>query len=312
MEFRLNGGTYSLDAETVRFRLRSLPPGEVRTHWVEIDGQSWPVKHAFRVSTGLVDEPFTSHFAVAAFRRLGFRTSRLPKEVPAAVGRSLQRAQARPTTSEDESLAAYRRLDRFLSATPLTELLARLEARLEGADRRGAQATLEASGFSDELIDSSLIVRERIGMLDSLVHAAVITHVIPLILEDDEHVLRRPSLGAGNDPERVFDLETTHRVAEFKLSSWKGSDGMRQRGLFADVVGLSLDRTDRRREVYVVGTLPVRFLTESKRNAARTLSKAAIRIRSPRGLSEAMTVAEYTRQARVDVIDLTSLLPELR
>lgn len=43
---------------------------------------------------------------------------------------------------------------------------------------------------------------------------------------------------------RVFDLETTHRVAEFKLSSWKGHDGARQRGLFADVVGL-VSRRDR-------------------------------------------------------------------
>jgi hypothetical protein len=87
---------------------------------------------------------------------------------------------------------------------------------------------------------------------------------------------------------------------------------MRQRGLFADVVGLSLDETDRRRQVYVVGDLPVRFLTQSRRNAARTLSKAAIRLRAPDGLSENMTVAEYTEHARVEVVDLTSLLPGLR
>lgn len=40
-----------------------------------------------------------------------------------------------------------------------------------------------------------------------------------MILEDDEVVTERPSLGAGNDPGCVFDLETTHRVAEFKLSA---------------------------------------------------------------------------------------------
>jgi hypothetical protein len=75
---------------------------------------------------------------------------------------------------------------------------------------------------------------------------------------------------------------------------------------------LSLDETDRRRQVYVVGDLPVRFLTESKRNAARTLSKAAIRLRTPHGLSDEMTVAEYTKHARVEVVDLTSILPGLR
>jgi hypothetical protein len=87
---------------------------------------------------------------------------------------------------------------------------------------------------------------------------------------------------------------------------------MRQRGLFADVVGLSLDETKRRRQMYVVGDLPVRFLTSSKRNAAKTLSKAAIRLRTPDGLSEDMTVAEYTERARVEVVDLTTFLPGLR
>ena len=119
----------------------------------------------------------------------------------------------------------------------------------------------------------ALVVRERVGILDTLIHAAVITHVIPRILDDGEQLLRRPSLGAGNDPTRVFDLETTNRVAEFKLSSWKGADGMRQRGLFADVVGLSLDKTGRRRQVFVVGELPVRFLNHSNRNAAKRFRK---------------------------------------
>src|SRR4051794_25688037 len=66
--------------------------------------------------------------------------------------------------------------------------------------------------------------------------AAVMTQVVAMVLEEGELVTKRPSLGAGNDSDRVFDLETTHRVAEFKLSSWKGHDGGRQRGLFADVV----------------------------------------------------------------------------
>lgn len=128
----------------------------------------------------------------------------------------------------------------------------------------------------------------------------------------DRPVSKRPSLGAGNDADRVYDLETTRRVAEFKLSSWKGSDGMRQRGLFADVVGLSIDDTDRRRQVFVVGDLPVHFLTSSRPNAAKTLSKADLRLRTPQGLKEKMTVSEYTKAARVEVVDLTRLLPRLR
>lgn len=296
----------------VRARVLPVPPDEIRTHWVEIEGRRWPPKQAFRVATGLTDEPFISHFAIGIFRRLGFPTSPLPRESSADTNRSMPTAATQPLLTDDDSLAAYRRLDQFLSSAPLTQALTDLEARLVGADRVAAEAALAISGFDDELIDSALVVRERVGILDTLIHAAVITLVVPLILEDDEHVLRRPSLGAGNDPERVFDLETTKRVAEFKLSSWKGSDGMRQRGLFADVVGLSLDKTGRRRQVYVVGDLPVRFLNESKRNAAKTLSKAAIRLRGLNGPSEDTTVAAYTKQARVEIVDLTKILPGLR
>jgi hypothetical protein len=65
------------------------------------------------------------------------------------------------------------------------------------------------------------MVRRVLWMIWTERVAAVITQVLSLILEEDEKVLKRPSLGASNDPDRMYDLETTHRVAEFKLSSWK-------------------------------------------------------------------------------------------
>jgi hypothetical protein len=67
-----------------------------------------------------------------------------------------------------------------------------------------------------------------------------------------------------------------------------------------------LDTTGRRRQVYVVGELPVRFLTSGRRNAARTLSKAALKLRTPEGLTDQTTVSEYTKAAQVEVVDLTS------
>jgi hypothetical protein len=146
---------------------------------VEIDGRRWPPKQAFRVATGLVDEPFISHFAIGIFRRLGFATSPLPNEASGGTISSQPRPERQPALTDDDSLAAYRRLDQFLSTAPLTDALAGLEARLEGADRAGAEAALTASGFNDELIDSALVVRERVGILDTLIHAAVITMSFP-------------------------------------------------------------------------------------------------------------------------------------
>ena len=66
------------------------------------------------------------------------------------------------------------------------------------------------------------------------------------------------------------------------------------------------------RQVYVVGPLPVAFLKTSNRNAVKTLSKGALRVRDAPGLTPMMTVAEFTDLANIEVIDLTGLLPGLR
>ena len=278
VDFVLNGRAYSLDAKTVRARVPAVPPHDIRVHWVEIDGRRWPPKQAFRIALDLSDEPFISHTALRIFQRLGFNTSVIPGAErhpatalePSAPDSPLDRAQ--PSA---DALSAFALLDDFLARESLTAAIATLEARLNGADQAAASTILDSSGLDEDLIDSALIVRERIGMIDTLIHAAVITLVLPHILEPGETLTKRPSLGAGNDAERTYDLETTHRVAEFKLSSWKGHDGMRQRGLFADVVGLAMDTTGRRRQMYVVGELPVGFLTGSGRNTAKTLQGGA-------------------------------------
>jgi hypothetical protein len=312
MEFVLNGQERSLDAEIVRARVRAAPPDPIRAHWVEVDGQRWPPKQAFRIATGITDEPFVSHFAMRIFRRLGFTTSPIPGDSRVVAPAVAAVAPPAPGRTGGEAVAAFERLDGFLSSGSLTAVIAALERDIDGADREAAARVLKSAGLDEDLVDSALIVRERIGMIDTLIHAAVITQVLPRILEPGETVARRPSLGAGNDPDRAFDLETTHRVAEFKLSSWNGQDGMRQRSLFADVVGLSLDTSGRRRQVFVVGDLPVRFLRTSGRDASKTLSKAALKLRTPDGLSEGMTVAEFTQAAQIDVVDLRNLIPKLR
>lgn len=312
MEFVLNDRSFQLDAVTVWTRVTAVPPDAIRTHWVELDGRRWPPKQAFRIATGLIDEPFISHYALRVFQRLGFVTSTIPDPPVAPKMHSAAEKASTHAISDEQAVEAFVRLDRFLMAGSLTSKIADLEAQLDGADQAAADGARVASGIDEDLVDSALVMRERIGMLDTLLHAAVITRLLPQILEPGETVLKRPSLGAGNDPDRAYDLETSARVAEFKLSSWKGADGARQRGLFADVVGLSLDLTARRRQVYVVGPLPVAFLRDSRRNAAKTLSKAALRLRSPDGLTDQVTVSEYTKLARIEVIDLTTFIPGLR
>jgi hypothetical protein len=48
-------------------------------------------------------------------------------------------------------------------------------------------------------LDAALIVRERIGVPDSLIHEAVFRQTIPLLLKEGEQLVKRPALTAGND-----------------------------------------------------------------------------------------------------------------
>jgi hypothetical protein len=308
VEFTLNGRLVTLDAKRVRERLATATPDPIQTHWVEVEGERWPPKQAFRLALGGTDEAFISHFALRVFRRLDFATSALPSERATAVP-----VQATSVSSDSEDAArAFQRLDAFMSATSLRNSLAGLESSLLGADRGAAAGLVTASGFDLDLIESAMVIRERVGKLDSLIHAAVISLALPLILEPGEVVTNRPSLGAGNDSSRPFDLETNFRVAEFKVASWQGQDSMRQRGLFADAVGLSLDRSGRRRELYVLGELPIRFLTRSRANATTKLSKSALRLREDGVVDSTITVSEYVAAAGIVVIDLRTVLPDLR
>lgn len=92
-----------------------------------------------------------------------------------------------------------------------------LISRMDGAGRAAARDLVEESSMSLDLLLAALLVRKHAGRLSDIIHAAVITQVVPLILEEGERVLRRPSLAAGNDPSRPYDLETDRRIAEFKV-----------------------------------------------------------------------------------------------
>lgn len=94
-------------------------------------------------------------------------------------------------------------------------------------------------------------------------------------LTEPGEVLSRPSLAAGNDPSRPYDLEPDRRVAEFKFGRWDaGSDAARKREAFKDLVGLAADDSERRAELYVLGSRPIRFLRETRSTARWALNKS--------------------------------------
>lgn len=111
-------------------------------------------------------------------------------------------------------------------------------------------------------------------------------------------------------------METNLRIAEFKLAVWKGADAMRKRGVFADLVHLALDDTDRRKQLFVVGQEPIHFLNTSRSTVDWALNRASPALRDnfrARFGDLGTTVSAFTTgpAAHVDLMDITTLLPAL-
>ncbi|KOU65077.1 hypothetical protein ADK96_19310 [Streptomyces sp. IGB124] len=157
-------------------------------------------------------------------------------------------------------------------------------------------------------------MRESLGRINDLIHASGILLALPHVLEEGETIARRPSLGAGNDPGRPYDLETDRRVAEFKLARWRGADAMRKRQVFKDLAMLAADRSGRRADLFVIGPEPARFLRTSATTAAWALDRAPGALRTFESVfgSTALQVREFTatHAAHVRIVDLCDVLPE--
>ncbi|MEH0972812.1 hypothetical protein V6U77_16970 [Micromonospora sp. CPCC 205546] len=311
--FQLDGETYRLDADAVRAGLKYQVREDVRDHWVEVDGERWPVKQVFGAALGLRRSAFTSHIALRQLRAVGFTTSRLPaKGAHGDAGRTT----SVPSDAGADPTEAFATLLAFIASADLTGRIAALEADMDGADRSAAADLAKDSGLDLDLLLAALLVRKHAGRLSDIIHAAVITQVVPLILENGERVLRRPSLAAGNDPSRPYDLETDRRVAEFKMSVWKGADAMRQRGAFADLVHLALDQSGRRAQLYVAGPPAIRFLRSAKGSAAWGLNRSSPVLRQrfeERFGSLDVPIRDFTAgpAKHVELFDLASLLPAI-
>ena len=192
--------------------------------------------------------------------------------------------------------------------------IAALEADLAGANGEGAAAVVAAHGVTPATFSASLLVREELGKLSDLIHATGIALALPHLLEPNE-VLRTPSLAAGNDPGRMYDVETNVRAAEFKFARWlNGGNGGREKDLFKDLVLLSQVCATLQPEIYVRGPRPARFLA-GRASARKQLkrSEPVLAVFDAQVSDPEITVADYvaTYAARVRVIDLEDAVPSV-
>lgn len=314
------GKRVDVDVDRVRAAALSRRPDVLNRHWVELDGVRWPPKQLLELATGMSRSTFITHAALRIFRSIGLSTSDWPgsergsrtstRPLTAAAG-----AEA-SATKPDDLIDAVGVIVEFLGSQELTQRLAALEYDLVGATAETAQDVI-GEDVSVDTLAAALLIRRTLGRISDVIHAAVICTVLPLILEPGERVVNRPSLAAGNDPSRLFDLETDRRVAEFKVSVWQGADAMRKRGAFADLVHLALAEGDRRRQLFVVGDQPAAFLNGTKSSCQWGLSRGSDKLRQrfvDRYGEQGGTISDFrrTHAGDVEIIDLNALIPGLR
>lgn len=209
---------------------------------------------------------------------------------------------------------AAREVVAFGVGPELTARIGGIEAGLSGCTPDQVAAILASQEVDPGLLASALRVKALSGQINVLIHAAGILAALPSILDDGE-VIESLSLGAGNTG-KAHDLETSLRIAEFKLIEWRGgAEAIRQNNLFQDVFNLASVETAKRRQLYVLGTEhPLRFLG-NKRALASVLSKNASLARRFHDLHGASfkTVNEYwaTVEDRVEIVDLYEFIPTL-
>ncbi|MFR9753522.1 hypothetical protein ACL02S_21145 [Nocardia sp. 004] len=296
--------------------ISEVEPEPLREHWVVVADKRYPPKQVYQLITGLPRSAYTSHRALAELRRLGLSTSvYTPSRTQSA--RVEASEESGETSGIDELAESFATLSRFLTDHDLTAHLAAAEAAFQHTGSATSREVITEYGFSDDLLDAALAVRTQVGRINDVIHATVIARVLPIVLEEGEVVVRRPSLAAGNDPSRPFDLETDRRIAEFKLAQWKGKDAMRKHSVVADLVHLALDESGRRAQLFVVGALPVRFLTTTTSTIAWALGRSPAHFRSRFeqrfGPATDFTIAEFVRahSERIELVDLTTLVPSL-
>ena len=213
---------------------------------------------------------------------------------------------------------AFDQVAQILGPSVFNHTISTLESRLAGAPRANAAASVADAAFTPELLAAAFDIRRRVGRLNDLIHAAAISLSLEHILEDNEQILDRPSLAAGNDSvTQQFDLHTDRRVAEYKLSEWKGGDSQRQRGLFSDLVHLAANMpAGKRAQLFVVGNRPTMWLRTTKATtdwALNGASKATIADYKALGGTSSLPVPKFFAglDPAVEVVNLEAVIPGL-
>lgn len=196
----------------------------------------------------------------------------------------------------------------------LTYRLSRLELDSKGLGSNQIKELCASNKLDSSLLSASFELKKLAGQINVVIHATGILASLPFILNEGEKI-EYLSLGAGNTGKQ-FDLETTHRIAEFKFINWKGGpESIRQNSLFKDFFGLAEQETNKKKFLYVLGLeKPLKFFN-GKRKLDSVMSKNNALQKNFKSIfaSKFSVVNEYYKFRKNDVriVDISPMLPEL-
>jgi hypothetical protein len=196
----------------------------------------------------------------------------------------------------------------------LTQTLAQIEASLPGVSLDNYSAVLSTCGARTEVLSAASLLKRLAGQINVVIHALGILLCLPHILKPGE-AIEYVSLGAGNTG-REFDLETNHRIAEFKFIHWQGGpESIRQNALFKDFYEMAEHPTYKQRFLYVLGTEHVHRFFNGGRATSSVLSR---NVKLGKEFSDKYgdryrKVRDYYLQTknRVVIQDVSPFVPEL-
>ena len=208
---------------------------------------------------------------------------------------------------------AAQQVQRF-AGPRLTSTLGGLEAVLKDADLAVVESVLGRFSVDRDLMRGAALMKSVAGQINVVIHAAGLLASLPRILQPGERITYL-SLGAGNTG-RPFDLETNHRIAEFKFIQWRGgAESIRQNSLFKDFYLLAEHPSEKPKYLFIIGTGHALKFLNGGRALSSVLSRntALARAFSARYGDRFRTVGDYyrVRQAAVTIEDMSRWFPDL-
>lgn len=154
---------------------------------------------------------------------------------------------------------------------------------------------LRATSIDATLLNAARSIKRAAAQIDVVLHALGILVLLPSIIEKDE-IVESLSLGAGSSELRRFDLETSHRVAEFTFIEWTGNDNVRLQKVFKDFYRLAEFDTIKKKELWVTDeTYILKYLRSGTSISSATLKHREIWEKFQKTYPEIKSVHDYYR-----------------